>query len=142
VEKMLAGIAHPWLCDSMGHLNTRHYVALFDDATHLLLTRIGYSYRLAPVTRLGWADVRNEIDYLHEVPRGSVVELYSGIVKLGTKSMTILSEMRDVETTQVHARMKAVLVYFDLQARAALPLTEEIRTRAAPLLLPADRTQP
>ena len=141
MEKTFAGIAHPWLCDAMGHLNTRHYVALFDDATHVVLTRLGYSFRLAPVTQVGWADVRNEIDYLLEVPKGSVVEIYSGITRLGTKSLTIRSEMRDVETARVHARLKAILVHFDLQARKALPLTSEIRQRAAGLMIPDDGTE-
>jgi acyl-CoA thioester hydrolase len=135
VIKTFAGIAHPWLCDIMGHLNTRNYVAMFDDASFVVLARLGYLFREAPFTQLGWADVRNEIDYLAEVPLGTIVEIYSGIAKLGTKSITVVSEMRSAETTLVHARMKAVLVYFDRQAKKSVPLTEEIRRAAAALLL-------
>ena len=25
-------VVHPWLCDAMGHLTTRHYLGMFDDA--------------------------------------------------------------------------------------------------------------
>ena len=34
-------VAHPWMCDVLGHLTTRHYVAMFDDAAyHLSLIHI------------------------------------------------------------------------------------------------------
>lgn len=140
MDKTFSGIAHVWLCDSMGHLNTRYYVALFDDATQVVLARLGCSFRQSATTLLGWADVRNEVDYLKEIRAGTVVDIYSGICKLGTKSLTLLSEMRDLETSCVYARMKAVIVYFDLVARKALPLTDEIRRRAIPLLIPSDNT--
>ena len=31
------GIVHPWLCDVMGHMNVRHYMGMFDDASLQLL---------------------------------------------------------------------------------------------------------
>jgi len=30
-------IVHPWLCDVMGHMNVRHYIGMFDDASYQLL---------------------------------------------------------------------------------------------------------
>ena len=30
-------IVHPWLCDVMGHMNVRHYMSMFDDASYQLL---------------------------------------------------------------------------------------------------------
>ena len=26
------GVAYPWLCDSMGHMNTQFYAAMYDSA--------------------------------------------------------------------------------------------------------------
>ena len=37
------GVAHPWLCDALGHLNTRNYHAMYDDALFVLLAIIGQS---------------------------------------------------------------------------------------------------
>jgi len=35
-------VAHPWMCDILGHMTTRHYVAMFDDAAyHMLYTVFG-----------------------------------------------------------------------------------------------------
>jgi len=88
----------------------------------VVLGRLGYSFREPAEKHFGWADVRNEIDYLVAVPQRTVVDIYSGTYKLGTKSLTILSQMRDVETSQVLARMKATVVYFDLARRKAVPI--------------------
>ena len=33
-------VAHPWLCDIMGHMTTRHYTAIFDDASYLYFFRV------------------------------------------------------------------------------------------------------
>ena len=30
-------VAHPWMCDVLGHLTTRFYVGMFDDASYHLL---------------------------------------------------------------------------------------------------------
>jgi len=42
------GVAHPWLCDSMGHLTSRHYVAMFDDASYHFF-RLVFGYDAATV---------------------------------------------------------------------------------------------
>ena len=37
-------VAHPWMCDVLGHMTTRHYVAMFDDAAyHMLYTCLLYT---------------------------------------------------------------------------------------------------
>ncbi len=59
--KISAAVAHPWLCDAMGHLNTRHYFAMFDDAPMVLLAQIAGPAEQAFAAERGWADVRNEV---------------------------------------------------------------------------------
>ena len=34
------GIVHPWLCDVMGHMNVRHYMGMFEDASYQLLAEV------------------------------------------------------------------------------------------------------
>ena len=37
-------VAHPWMCDVLGHMTTRHYVAMFDDAAyHMLYNVFGWT---------------------------------------------------------------------------------------------------
>jgi acyl-CoA thioesterase FadM len=65
-------VVYPWLCDSMGHLATQHYMRVFDDATYHLLGRLGYSLHDSAKTRRGWADVSHSIKYRRELLAGDL----------------------------------------------------------------------
>lgn len=121
------GIAHPWLCDNMGHLNTRNYVAMFDDACAHYLAAIGWSPEDVRTKGCGWADVRGEIEYKAELRQGGQVTIDTGTESIGRKSLTLYSEMRGSVTNALHATMRSVLVHFDVEARRAIPVPDELR---------------
>ena len=133
VETM-RGYAHPWLCDVMGHLNSRHIFALFDDATFQLFALLGYAFDEQKKSGLGWADVHLELDLSHEVPVGTALVVRTGIVKLGTKSFTCRHELFSAYSDVLHARMIAVIACFDLTARRAVPLPNAFRERTHPYM--------
>ena len=81
------GVAHPWMCDIMGHMNVRHYAAMFDDASFQLLGHIAGADSLAD-TSLGWADVRSEVEYKHETKAGALLTICSRVIKTGRSSVT------------------------------------------------------
>ncbi len=135
-EITFRGMAHPWLCDVMGHLNTRHYAAMFDDASFTFLFDAGGDVTAVEGCNLGWADVRQEIEFLNEVPRGALLTIRTRLVKLGGKSMTYLHSMRDLQKDELRATMQVTTVLFDLDARKAVAIGGEIR-RAIERLLPA-----
>ncbi len=132
-----AGIAHTWMCDAMGHLNVRHYVAMFDDASFQILGRI--AGREDSGSGLGWADVRMEIDYKHETAAGTLVTVYSHVEKVGTSSLTYLHEMRGTLDNVLHAQMRTVTVRFDLRQRSKIELDEATRRRAIALMVDAPK---
>jgi acyl-CoA thioester hydrolase len=123
-----AGVVHPWMCDAMGHLNVRHYVAMFDDASFQILGRIAGSEDAG--SGLGWADVHMEIDYKHETAVGALVTVYSRVEKVGTSSLTYLHEMRGTLDNVLHAQMRTVTVRFDLRKRSKIHLDPATRQRA------------
>ncbi|MBT5387312.1 MAG: hypothetical protein HN817_10750 [Porticoccaceae bacterium] len=58
------GICHPNLYDLMGHMTTRHYVAMFDYGSyHFLHALFGWSGDNTKVHQGGWADVRHVLEY-------------------------------------------------------------------------------
>lgn len=131
------GVAHPWMCDVMGHVNVRHYAAMFDDASFHLLG--GVAGEDATNHRLGWADVRCEIDYRQEIPAGALVTIRSHVEKIGTSSLTYRHVLSGSLDGAVHAEARVVSVRFDLVARrkaaidAALRRSAEaLRAQAAP----------
>ena len=126
------GVAHPWNCDSMGHMNTRFYAAIYDDASFQFLARLAPSRPLKE-SGLGWADVRQLIEYKHEVASGALLLVRTALKRLGRTSVEYRHELRDAETDRLHSTSEQVTVLFDLAARAASPLDEAIRQRGAAL---------
>lgn len=129
------GIAHPWLCDSMGHLNTRYYMSMFDDASAHYLAHIGWHPSQIKSENRGWADVSGYIKYESEVREGELVEIRSATSKLGTKSLTLYSEMRNVVSHDTHATIYSTIVHFDLANRCAIPIPDLYRGKANELMV-------
>ena len=130
------GVAHPWLCDVLGHLTTRHYVAMFDDAAyHLLYAVFGWSGASDADGKIGWVDVRHLIEYRAEVTAGDVLEIRAGLSKIGTKSITIFYEMTNLGKNEMSATLECVSVLFDLQTRESIALSEQLRELAAKHLI-------
>lgn len=116
-------IAHPWECDVMGHLTTRFYVAMFDDASyHFLYEVFEWTINTGKNSDTGWADVRHVIEYKAEVSAGDVLEIRGSLIKIGTKSITVLYEMVNLAKSEIAATLETVCVLFDLKTRKAIPL--------------------
>lgn len=122
-------IAHPWLCDVNGHLNTRYYQGYFDDACQHLLAAAGFA-GAAESNGLGIVDVRCTMEFLAEVPPGALLVINSGFVKLGAKSITSFHEMRSVDGERLFATSENVSVFFDLNKRASAAIPNAFRMAA------------
>jgi acyl-CoA thioester hydrolase len=125
-------VAYPWNCDSMGHMNTQFYAAIYDGASFHFLSMLAPYNELKKVG-LGWADVRQTIEYKHEVPSGSLLVVRSTLKRLGNKSVEYLHELCNVETGDLHSTSEQITVLFDLNKRASAPLDEAIRRRGKTL---------
>ncbi len=129
-------VAHPWECDVMGHLTTRFYMAMFDDASyHFLYQAFGLSPGAGDGEGLGWADVRMVIEYQAEVAAGDLLEIRGGLKKIGGKSATVFYEMFNLTRNERAATLEVVTVLFDTVARQATGFTDAMREQAAPFLL-------
>jgi len=113
-------------CDVMGHMNTRHYAGLFDDAVTYFFTMLGHFPR-AGSPGLGWADVRNIIEFRREVASGAPILVRTRVTDIGTKSMTVSHEMLTADDGILRATMDCRIVCFDLAARRAVPIPDSFR---------------
>ncbi len=133
---LFKGIAQPWECDSLGHLTTRFYVAMFDDASyHLLFEVFGWTGASDDAQRRAFVDVRHEIEYLDEVQAGELLEIRGALVHVGGKSIRARYEMLKRKGGGVAASLEATYVLFDLQERTALALDEQLRQQAQAALV-------
>lgn len=125
------GVAHPWQCDILGHLTTRYYTAMFDDASyHFLHHLFGWNGARDEAGELGWVDVRHTINYEAEVEAGDLLEVRAELTKVGGKSMTICFEMINLGSEDVAATLESVVVLFDLSERRAVTIPVDLRAEA------------
>ena len=129
------GVAHLWQCDILGHLTTRFYVAMFDDASyHFLHTIFGWVGNVDDQGRLSWADVRHTIDYKAEVMPGDLLEVRAALTRIGGKSLTVSYEMINLGTGSVAATLESVMVLFDRQERKSVAIPDDLRAKAGGFL--------
>lgn len=129
------GVVFPWHCDAMGHFSVQHQMPLLDGAVYHLLGEFGPTVSQQDGRRLGWADVRHEIAYQHELVAGDLLVLRSGVISIGNSSIrhrTVLSRRSDGRACTV---MEGVTVRFDLDARKSTPLSAAARAIAQRLLI-------
>jgi acyl-CoA thioester hydrolase len=126
-------VAHQWMCDHMGHMNTRFYAAIVDDAGFQFLEEIAPQGELKP-RGLGWADVSFQMNLRHEVAAGSIIRIRSRLVRIGNRSVTHAHSLVSNDLATEHAAAEIVTVLFDLNRRIAVPLDEAMRLRCEKLM--------
>lgn len=131
------GVVFPWHCDSMGHFSVQHQMPLLDGAVYHLLGEFGPVVGELDGRRVGWADVRHEISYQHELVAGDLIVLRSGLIRFGTSSIRHRTELSRRCDGRVCTVMEGITVRFDLDARKSIPLDQGARAIAQRLLLPA-----
>jgi acyl-CoA thioester hydrolase len=127
------GVVYPWFCDFMGHMNTQFYCTLFDGATLHFLALLAKRSELQ-TRECGWVDLRQVIEYKHEVRSGELLLIRTQLTKIGNSSLGFLHEMRDTEQEILRATSEHVVALFSLTQRKSTPLDPDTRQRATELL--------
>ncbi len=103
-------------CDAMGHVNNAVYSTFLEEA------RIGVLGGLAPFIL-----ARVEIDFRSELRVGEKVTILSRCARIGEKSFDLEHEIR--AGGRLVAEAKSVLVGYDYERGASVPLSDAIRER-------------
>lgn len=120
-------VVHPWLCDAMGHLTTRHYLGMFDDAAYHLFSVFGYYPETAKLEQWGWADVRHTIEYRGELLAGDLIRIDGRVASIGRSSLDLEYRMFNRASNALAANLSARTVCFDLGKRKSKPIPDQIR---------------
>lgn len=130
------GMVYPRHCDHQGHMTTMHYVGMFDPAFYHQVAAMGFTRAYLAANGTGFVDVKDTIEYRRELVVGALVVVESGLLRLGRSSMTAFHVMRDADTGTIAATSEKVSAYFDLAARATLPLPDDRRAVMETFLVP------
>ena len=128
------GCVMPWHCDQMGHMNARHIYACFDDATGVFAAQLGADFGKVAASGLGWADVHQEINFIHELRNGSAITVSTSLLVLGRSSIQFRHDLRSHDSTDVAASMNCKSVRFDTATRRSIHIDDGLRREITALL--------
>lgn len=110
-------------CDPFGHVNNAVYL------TYLEQARFAYWHEvLHDVPFPGMILARVEIDYRAQAFPNEALDVFAGVVRMGTTSFAVGYEIRKADGTVV-ARAQSVQVFFDYAAGRPVPVDPVFRER-------------
>ena len=131
------GLVKPADLDEFGRFAVAAFVHRFTDALLQATAAIGMTSEYQKAQRRGFSTFELALRIIHAPRLGEPYLVETGIAHLGASSVRLLHRMSDPRTGYEFARLGQYGVQLDLDARRPAPLPEEIRARAAALLLPA-----
>jgi acyl-CoA thioester hydrolase len=114
-------------CDILGHMNVAAYIDAVSDAMFTLQGAAGLGRREIDATRRSFVAAHIEADYRAEMLAGEVFTIESRVLHVGTKSARFGHRMIRMSDGATVFEAENVSVYFDLEARQALPMPDELR---------------
>jgi acyl-CoA thioesterase FadM len=132
------GRVKPTDLDEFGRFSLAAYVHRFTDALLQAAAAIGMTTEYVKTQRRGFSTFELALR-ITDAPRlGEPYLVETGIAHLGSSSIRLLHRMSDPRSGTEFACLGQFGVQLDLDARRPAPLPDEIRARAAPLLLAFD----
>jgi acyl-CoA thioesterase FadM len=132
------GRVKPADIDEFGRFAAAAFVHRFTDALLQTTAAIGMTSEYLKLHRRGFSTFELALRITHAPRLGEPYLVETGIAHLGSSSIRLLHRMSDPRTGYEFARIGQFGVQLDLDARRPSPLPEEVRARAAPLLLPVE----
>jgi acyl-CoA thioester hydrolase len=124
-------IVMPAHCDAYGHMNVRHYAAMFDEAGWHILARAGVSLTDLRGRGLGSVVASLTIDFHHELTAGQLVVVTGAFTRAGGKSFAYEMRLYEADSMTHCATQKTVEVCFDTARRASVLLPDDVRQAIA-----------
>ena len=112
--------------DAFGHCNNAVYLTYLEEARNAFLAHLGLVRVVADIRMIL---ARTEIDFRSPLGLGEEVEVGVRPGRLGNKSFDLEYELR--AGGRVVAEAKVVLVTYDYELHAAMPVPDEWRERMA-----------
>lgn len=132
--ELYRGMIMPAQCDLYGHMNVRHYAALFDDAGWHILSRAGISLTELRKRGLGTVVANLTIDFHHEMRAGSLVLIQGSFTRVGGKSFSYEMRMYETDSMKHCATQKTIEVCFDTEKRASAEFPADVREKLVAMI--------
>jgi acyl-CoA thioester hydrolase len=106
--------------DSIGHINNNIYFSYFD------LGKVSY-FEDMQASCVSWTDgivvlAHLEADFISPVYYKEQLVVDTKVVKVGTKSITLLQQLRNVNTHEIKCRCTSIIVTYDANLQASMDI--------------------
>jgi acyl-CoA thioester hydrolase len=120
--------------DLNGHVNVRHYLALYDQAGWPLMGWLGVDERHFREERRGFFDLEHHIWYLAEMHVGDTVTVHARFLARSAKRFHGAMFIANRSRQSVASAFEYVSTAADLEARRSVPLAPDIAARLDELI--------
>ena len=127
--------AKPQEIDLNGHVGFQFYVHRFSAAMAQALNAMGLTSAYMHEHRRGFSTFEFQLKFFKELHAGDIVAVRSGIMHLGGSSVRMLHRMRNARTGEPVAQLSQFGVNLDLDARRPARLPDDVRQKAAALVV-------
>ena len=127
-----------WELDVLGHLSAHFYIHRFSQACMQAMAMAGITPAYNRENRRGMSTFELDVKYLKEVNGGDSVTVESAVTDLGRSSIRFVHRMKNQDTGEVVATMSQFGAFLDMDARKSTPMPEDIRSKAATMLVTQD----
>lgn len=121
----------PAHCDAYGHMNVRHYAAVFDEAGWHMFGKAGVSLSDLRAKGLGSVVASLTIDFHHELTAGQLTLVTGAFTRVGEKSYHYEMRLYDADAMTHCATQKTVEVCFDTRVRKSTAIPDDVRAKIA-----------
>ena len=122
--------------DERGELSLAGFVHRFAHACLHICAAFSMTPAYMRANQRGFSTFETRLHLLAPPPgAGDSVVVKSGLLAAGNSSLRMLHEMRHGRTGEVLAQMHQSGVHFDMGARRSAPMPEELRSKAASLVI-------
>jgi len=114
--------------DIMEHMNIRHYMNVFDDASQKLLEKAGMSKSYILSKQVGMFTLQHHITYLREIKGGSFLNVYAHLhdISPSKKKVYVFLWIANLTNNTIAAQCEAVFACADLKERKTIEFPLEI----------------
>jgi thioesterase-3 len=124
--------------DELGHANNARFVEYLEWGRFDWFDRCEVDWQSLAGPGISAAVVNLEVDFLKEARRGDQLRVKTALVKIGNKSFVYHQLIERVEDQKPVCRAKVTGVTFDLTARKAAAMPDDLRAAFAALIAAED----
>ena len=138
LPELLRLIVPPEWEDINGHVNVRHYMAMYDLSGVPIMETLGIDAQFVESERVGFFDLEHHVWYLSEILVGQEVAIHSRMVACGAKRMLGLIFIVNLTAGRVASVVEYVATAADLETRRTVLLPDAVAQRVRELIAAHD----